>query len=211
MQDKRLWLLLLPISITLLAMIWGGFSIQIENKNYTSVPTLTLEPLAVQSSCPNVTQWPTIDSVRVDKNLTINVSMLDGRPLKGLCITALLDNMPFEPIQYVSTCITGNLGQCTFRVPTNLVRLYFGTAIIDGLPLAESLNVIQSYANPSQDGIVYFIGEEETAAISYLVAVPRYEQKEIVLKIAHRTESGLVITRPEVPSWALTTVDNSEN
>lgn len=205
MSKRWLWLLL-PIGIACAAGSWA-FSNFAPSNTIEIRPTATPAPLRVVSSCPSPSAWPQIDYLRLDKALTINASTLDGRPLVGLCIVALLDNMPFEPIQYVGTCITGNQGQCSFQVPANLVRLYFGESEIDGLPLANSLNDITSYAGPAQDSIVYIIGDDDTAAISYLVATPRRVQGEMVLKIAHRTENGLQIIRPDIPDWTSTIIE----
>lgn len=200
---RGLWLII-PLAIALVALGWGVANFDEPATSQAVPPTTTREPVIVQSSCVPSGTWPLIDYSRLEKTLTFNTSMRDGRPLVGLCIVALLDNVPFEHLQYVGTCITGRQGQCSIQVPPGLIRLQFGSTTIDGLPLAESINKIAALVAPNPDAIVYFFNQTDELEISYLVAVPRPESNEIILKVGRLTDDGLMILQPDIPQWSQT-------
>lgn len=200
-MGRRWSWLLVPFGVALVALGWGVASFE-EAATPQASPTTTVIPVIVSSSCVPSSTWPAIDYTRPEKTLTFNTTMRDGRPLVGLCIVALLDNAPFEHLQYVGTCITGREGQCSIQVPPGLIRLQFGSTTIDGLPLAESINKITALVAPNPDAIVYFFNATDEFEISHLVAVPRPESHEVILKVARVTDDGLMILQPDVPQWS---------
>lgn len=203
MSEFKQWAwLIIPIGITVVAVVWGIGNAQPAT---TLAPTATPAAAQVLSSCATSITYPAIDPSRLQRPLTFNVYMQDQRPVAGLCIAAILDNAPFETLQFIGTCVTGKQGQCTMQVPAGVMRLQFGDTTIDGLSLADSINDISSLVNPAPDAIVYYIDANTIPEISYLIAVPRNTSNEIVLKTARRDEQGLFILQPDVPDWTTTT------
>lgn len=100
------------------------------------------------------------------KPFTLVLSLPDGTPLPGVCLTFTQDFGPGVAAPIIATCTTDEQGYCTVQAPPGIINVNFGNTQLGGIPLDNALQSSTNYLIDAAVGGIsfYFIGDNPAEA-----------------------------------------------
>ncbi|MBI5930847.1 MAG: hypothetical protein HY862_16170 [Chloroflexi bacterium] len=130
------------------------------------MPTPLKGAYVVEASCAAI-QGASIYQQNGDEKIesfTIHLTLPDGTPLAGVCLTFTRDRGPGEPPEIVAQCTTDAEGSCTVNIPGGVITVNFGNTKIGGIQVDSSQsNNTTSLNDASSGGLTYYFPADEPA------------------------------------------------
>lgn len=121
----------------------------------------------VEASCSVLLNAETFIAQTEDElqELSLIISLPDGTPLPGVCLTFMRDLGPSDPGEFIGRCTTDEDGICTINIPRGPVVVFFGNTRIGGIPVNNANDVINAeLEDASVGGITYYSNGNEPVA-----------------------------------------------
>lgn len=118
----------------------------------------------VQASCTVVLDADTFLAQPDEdlQELTLVITMPDGTPLRGVCLTFMRDLGPGNAGEFLGRCTTDDEGICVINVPQGPVLVFFGNTRIGGLPVNNANDTINAeLEDASVGGVAYYSNGSE--------------------------------------------------
>ncbi|MCI0709944.1 MAG: hypothetical protein L0154_07250 [Chloroflexi bacterium] len=131
---------------------------------FTSHSPVKNSVLEVEASCSVLLNAETFLAQEDDElqELSLIISLPDGTPIPGVCLTFMLDLGPGSQGEFLGRCTTDEEGVCVINVPRGVVIVYFGNTQIGGIPVNNANDVINAQLeDASVGGIAYYSNSSE--------------------------------------------------
>lgn len=120
----------------------------------------------VEASCaaiPGASLYQQDEDDKVE-SFTIRLTLPDGTPLAGVCLTFTRDRGPGEAPEIVAQCTTDADGKCTVMIPGGVITVNFGNTKIGGVQVDSSQGQNTPGLNDaSSGGLTYYFPADEPA------------------------------------------------
>ena len=120
----------------------------------------------VEASCaalPGASIYQQTDDEKIE-SFTIRLTLPDGTPLAGVCLTFTRDRGPGEEPEIVAQCTTDADGACTVMIPGGVITVNFGNTKIGGVQVDSSQGQNTPGLNDaSTGGLTYYFPADEPA------------------------------------------------
>lgn len=137
------------------------------------------------------------------QSFTIRLTLPDGTPLAGVCLTFTRDLGPGVPPEIVAQCTTDADGVCTVNIPGGVITVNFGNTKIGGVQVDSSQSEnTDGLSDASTGGLTYYFPAEQPAD-EEVVATPG-DGGTITVDHAVTNEDGNLVPLPGTPgsdSW----------
>lgn len=172
----------------------------------TEQPPLGKPPLTVEAACELIyTQQGTLlqDSAE-KKKFSLILSLPDGTPIPGVCLTFTQDLGPGVPPVLIGTCTTDADGWCGVEASEGIITVRFGNTTLGGLPVDSSQVAQNLFLTDAYTGGInfYFIGEGNQRIVANMD-----EEGHLELEHASVDENGNLVPIPVGPEitndWGL--------
>lgn len=179
----------LIIAITLLVSL-GTIQLRFDDSGPVPLPAAEFRSAPkVDASCTVVLNSRYFQDDEETEILTLTITLPDGTPLEGVCITFTRDNGPGAEEEVIGVCTTDAEGRCTIRSPGGVINVHFGNTRIGGIPVNNATDTIDALSDASSGGVGYYFSGDEPAEEN-IVASESEDGGSISMEHAHEDEDG---------------------
>ena len=124
------------------------------------------------------------------EELTLIITLPDGTPLEGVCLTFTRDRGVGEEPEIIGSCTTDADGRCTILSPGGVINVLFGNTKIGGIPVNNSTDTLVATGDATTGGVSYYFPGDEPADEN-IVANPAEDGSGISMEHAEEDGDGL--------------------
>lgn len=132
------------------------------------------------------------------EELTLIITLPDGTPLEGVCLTFTRDRGAGEEPEVIGSCTTDAAGRCTILSPGGVINVLFGNTKIGGIPVNNSTDELLETGDATTGGVTYVFPADEPADEN-IVANPSEDGSGISMDPAIEDEDGNLHPFPGFP------------